>query len=139
MAKKVSKIALMNLREHEINICACEQCIYKRQLNRKVKIGLDLSKLSSYRYHFDPKVSLTGQKDLQINYENMQRERTGRQSVINNSSYENNYRKDAPYDKPQRPHPQDGLKFIGPTKGLSSYGEQYPAFKNNASPYVRVF
>jgi hypothetical protein len=50
---KVNHIARLNLKSQDIDICACEECIYSRQLNRKSKIGLDMSKHTSYRnsYH----------------------------------------------------------------------------------------
>lgn len=49
MKQKVNRIALLNLKEHDLDICACEECIYSRQLNRKRIIGLELSKNSTYR------------------------------------------------------------------------------------------
>jgi hypothetical protein len=131
----VSKIALMNLREHDLDICACEECIYKRQLNRKHKITLELSKSSSYRAHFDPKAKAPDPAQFKIDYDGMQK-RGNKSAVIDNSSYENNYRKDGSYEKPEKKRPEDELRFVGPVKSLSAYGEQYHAFKNNASPYV---
>jgi hypothetical protein len=58
-------------------------------------------------------------------------------AVVDYSSYGSNYRGN-PYEKPEKKHPEDELRFIGPVKKVSSYGEQYPAFKNNASPYVHL-
>lgn len=46
---KVNTIARLNLKEEDKDICACEECIYRRQLNRRSPIGLDLSKRTSYR------------------------------------------------------------------------------------------
>lgn len=135
LAQKVSKIALLNLREHDLDICACEECIYSRQLNRKHRIALDLSKNSSYRAHFDPKAKLIDSKQFKIDYDGLQK-RNNKSMVVENSSYGANYKKDDAYQKPEKKHPEDELKFVGPVKGLSAYNEQYHAFKNNASPYV---
>ena len=138
LAQKVSKIALLNLKEHDLDICACEECIYSRQLNRKVRIGLDMSKNSSYRAHFDSKYKLPSGSDFKIDYDAIQKQKGSKSVVVDNSSYGSNYRKDSPYEKPEKQRPEDELKFVGPLKSLSAYGEQYPAFKNNASPYVRL-
>lgn len=138
LAQKVSKIALMNLKEHDLDICACEECIYSRQLNRKVRIGLDMSKNSSYRAHFDSKYKLPSGNDFKIDYDAIQKQKGNKSVVVENSSYGSNYRKDSPYEKPEKQHPEDELRFVGPLKSLSAYGEQYPAFKNNASPYVCI-
>jgi hypothetical protein len=127
----------MNLKEHDLDICACEACIYSRQLNRKHRIGLELSKNSSYRAYFDPKGSLANVKDFKIDYDAIQKSKINKTAVVGHSSYGSNYAKDAPYEKPEKQHPEDELRFVGPTKGLSAYGEQYPAFRNNASPYVQ--
>lgn len=101
LAQKVSKIALLNLRQHDLDICACEECIYSRQLNRKHRIGLDLSKHSSYRAQFEPKSphANPNPSNLKVDYEALQK-RNNKSAVIDNSSYGANYSKDAPYEKP---------------------------------------
>lgn len=69
LQQKVNRIALMNLKDHDLDICACEDCIYSRQLNRKRKINLDLTKQSSYRQQYDRKSSPTTlQQSPKINY-----------------------------------------------------------------------
>jgi hypothetical protein len=103
----VSKIALMNLREHDLDICACEECIYSRQLNRKHRIALELSKNSSYRSQFDKNPdSRDPNPALAIHYESLQKG-SSKSAVVDQSSYDNNYAKDAPYDKPEKKHPED--------------------------------
>jgi hypothetical protein len=56
-------------------------------------------------------------------------------AVVKNSAYLNNYT-DRYSAKPEKHHPNDELKFNGPVKGFSSYKEYFPAFRNNANPYV---
>jgi hypothetical protein len=55
---------------------------------------------------------------------------------VGESNYNTVFHKDAPYDKPIKNKPDDELKFVGPSKVLSAYEEQYPSFRNNANPYV---
>lgn len=137
LAQKVSRIALLNLQPHDLEICACEECIYGRQLNRKHRIALDLSKHSSYRAHFDPSRALPDPNPsvLRIDHDALEKPRS-KSPVVDRSSYGGSYSKEEPYEKPERKRPEDELRFEGPVKGLSAYGEQYPAFRNNASPYV---
>lgn len=52
LKRKVNHIARLNLKEQDLDICACEECIYARQLHRKHPIKLDLSKHSSYRQSY---------------------------------------------------------------------------------------
>ena len=67
----------------------------------------------------------------------MQREHNNKSHVVSNSNYLDNYRNRL-VGKPEKAKPIDELRFVGPVKSMSSYGEQYPAFMNNSSPYVYV-
>ena len=127
---------MMNLKEHDINICACEDCIYRKQLNRRQNVSLDLSKSSSYRKNYVGKRQYPNEKDLTIRYDQIGNKGANMSAVVGDSSYGKAFSKDQPYEKPKKERPIDELKFKGPTTNFSGYGEDYPSFTNNASPYV---
>ena len=137
LRQRVGQIAMMNLKEHDINICACEDCIYRKQLNRRQNISLDLTKHSSYRKNYGGRKQYAKEGELTISYEKMGNKGANMSAVVGDSSYGKAYAKEEQYHKPKKERPTDELRFKGPTKHFSGYGEDYPSFTNNANPYVR--
>lgn len=107
--RKVNHIARLNLKDQDVDICACEECIYSRQLNRKRLIHLELSKDSSYRHQYKHNRSNSDINPayLSIDYERMQRSSIHKDSVIKNSAYLSNFNDRYDTIKPEKHHPND--------------------------------
>lgn len=134
---KVNNIARLNLKEEDKDICACQECIYRRQLSRRSPIGLDLSKNTSYKksyQHRSLNIHHSNDRYL-INPEKLSQEKRNNPSVVDSSIYLTNFRHRS-QDKVIKNRPIDLLHFKGPVQGISSYNQSYFAFKNNANPYV---
>ena len=99
-------------------------------------MSLDLSKGSSYRKNYVGKRQYQHEKDHTIRYDQISNKGANMSAVVESSSYGKAFAKDQPYEKPRKERPIDELKFKGPTTNFSGYGEDYPSFTKNASPYV---
>ena len=81
---KVNHIARLNLKDQDIDICACEECIYRRQLNRKSKVHLDMSKDSSYRRAYKQKsgTQTIANAKVSVDHSVINRDRRSTSSVV---------------------------------------------------------